>query len=346
MLQLFIDSRASRIASTLTCALIFALAIQGGCDQTGAVDKPPARTRASSDGPYTIVTTTAMIADIVKNVAGARANVMSLMRAGVDPHLYRATRNDMAAMLEADVVFYNGLNLEGRMSDAFVKVATAGKPVYAITELLDETYLLEPEGFEGHFDPHVWMDPSGWIKATDVVVEKLAAFDPPYAERYRASGDAYKQELKKLNEYARQTLTSIPQERRVLVTAHDAFNYFARAYDVQVQGIQGISTDSQAGMRQIEMLIELIVTRKVPAVFTESSVPPKNIQALVEGAKARGHEVRIGGELFSDAMGPEQTYEGTYIGMLDHNITTIVRALGGEAPERGLNGKLHAAHSH
>lgn len=349
MYQHEMNARSSSVALALLCALFSAMIFLCGCDQTAAVGGSSASTPARStspDGPYTIVATTAMIADIVKNVAGDRAKVTSLMRTGVDPHLYRATRSDMAAMLQADVVFYNGLNLEGRMSDAFVKVATAGKPVYAITELLDESYLLEPEGFEGHYDPHVWMDPNGWMKATDVVVEKLAGFDPPYADRYRASGDAFKLELKKLDEYARQALNSIPQERRVLVTAHDAFNYFARAYDLQVQGIQGISTDSQAGMRQIESLIELIVTRKVPAVFTESSVPPKNIQALVEGSKARGHDVRIGGELFSDAMGADGTYEGTYIGMLDHNITTIVRSLGGEAPQRGLNGKLHAAHSH
>ena len=330
------------IPYVVTMMVFFAAA---GCDHIngGGVAAPAKSTARTTAEPYTVVATTAMVADIVRHVAGDRATVKPLMHAGVDPHLYRATRSDMAAMLEADVVFYNGLHLEGRMSDAFVKVATAGKPVYAITDLLDEDYLLEPEGFEGHYDPHVWMDPNGWMKATDVVIDKLAGFDPPYADRYRANGDAFKLELKKLDEYARQALNTVPQERRVLVTAHDAFNYFARAYDIRVEGIQGISTDSQAGMRQIESLVELIVTRKVSAVFTESSVPPKNIQALVEGAKARDHDVRIGGELFSDAMGAEGTYEGTYIGMLDHNITTIVRALGGNAPERGLNGKLKAA---
>lgn len=327
----------------LCLLIVLALTLVTGCDQIDAsersADQPPTA-RKPTDGPYTVVATTAMVADIVKHVAGDRAQVKTLMHAGVDPHLYRATRSDMASMLAADLVFYNGLNLEGRMTDAFVKVATAGKPVYAITELLDETYLLEPEGFEGHYDPHVWMDPNGWTKATDVVIDKLATFDPSHAEEYRSNGARYKDQLKALDEYARRALATIPQERRVLVTAHDAFNYFARAYNIQVEGIQGISTDSQAGMRQIEALIELIVSRKIAAVFTESSVPHKNVEALVEGARARGHEVRIGGELFSDAMGAEGTYEGTYIGMLDHNITTIVRALGGEAPQRGLNGKL------
>ena len=297
-----------------------------------------------SNGPYTVVTTTAMIADIVKNVAGDRANVRALMGPGVDPHLYRASRGDIAAMLEADVVFYNGLNLEGRMGDAFVKVAGSGRPVFAVTELLDETYLMEPENFGGHYDPHVWMDPNGWIKATEVVIAKLSEFDSPGTETYRSNGERFIAELKRLDGYARTTLATIPQQQRVLVTAHDAFNYFARAYGLEVQGIQGISTDSQAGMKQIESLIELLVSRHIAAVFTESSVPPKNVQALVEGAQARGHNVKIGGELFSDAMGAEATYEGTYIGMIDHNITTIVRALGGEAPERGMNGKLKAAH--
>jgi manganese/zinc/iron transport system substrate-binding protein len=348
MFRLHINIRTSLSGVTVLCLFMLAIAVVAGCDQAGPIKESShtaTTTRSTTDGPYTVVATTAMVADIVKHVAGDRATVKTLMHAGVDPHLYRATRSDMAAMLAADVVFYNGLNLEGRMSDAFVKVATAGKPVFAITELLDEDYLLEPEGFEGHYDPHVWMDPNGWMKAADVVIEKLAAFDPLYSQQYRSNGAAYKESLKQLDEYAQRSLGSIPEERRVLVTAHDAFNYFARAYKVQVEGIQGISTDSQAGMRQIESLIELIVARTIPAVFTESSVPPKNVQALVEGAKARGHEVRIGGELFSDAMGAEGTYEGTYIGMIDHNITTIVRALGGDAPQRGLSGKLHAAYS-
>ncbi len=328
-------------------ALVLATMLYG-CEDTGrpkpvqADSNPrPAMTWAGK-GPYTVVTTTAMIADIVRNVASDRAVVQSLMGAGVDPHLYRATRSDMAAMLSADIVFYNGLNLEGRMGDAFVRVATSGRPVHAVTELLEEAYLLEPEGFNGHHDPHVWMDPNGWIKATEVVITKLSDFDSANSALYRSNGASFIEQLRKLDAYAKQTLATVAKERRVLVTAHDAFNYFARANDLEVHGIQGISTDSQAGVRKIEETIDMLVTRRIPAVFTESSVSDKNIRSLVEGAHARGHEVAIGGQLFSDAMGVQGTYEGTYIGMIDHNITSIVRALGGEAPERGMNGKLAA----
>ncbi|MCI0363928.1 MAG: zinc ABC transporter substrate-binding protein [Phycisphaerales bacterium] len=316
--------------------MIVAATFATGCDRPNAQG-------GSTEGRhdhYHVVTTTAMIADIVRNVAGDRAEVRSLMGAGVDPHLYRATRDDMTALLSADIVFYNGLSLEGKMSDVFVKVASSGRPVHAVTELLDEKYLLEPENFGGHYDPHVWMDPNGWIKATEVVIAKFSEHDSANTQLYQSNGQRFIDELKKLDAYARERLATVPAERRVLVTAHDAFNYFARAYDMEVEGIQGISTDSEAGLAKIESLVNMLVSRKISAVFTESSVSDKNIRALVEGANAQGHQVKIGGELFSDAMGADGTYEGTYVGMIDHNVTIIVRALGGEAPERGMNGKL------
>jgi len=320
----------------------------GGCegsnanagDSSGSADAGSGATPAQPKIPYTAVATTGMIADIVRQVAGERANVSALMGAGVDPHLYRATRDDISTLLAADIVFYNGLNLEGKMSDVFVKIARGGKPVHAVTELLEPEFLLSPAEFQGHDDPHVWMDPNGWMKATEAVIAKLSAFDPAGSATYQANGEAYLADLKRLDEYARQRLATIPPERRVLVTAHDAFNYFARAYGIEVKGIQGISTDSEAGLQQIEAIVGMLVQRRIPAVFTESSVSEKNIRALVEGARAQGHEVRIGGELFSDAMGAAGAYEGTYLGMLDHNITTIVRALGGEAPLRGMSGRL------
>jgi manganese/zinc/iron transport system substrate-binding protein len=319
-------------------ALAGILILLAGCDR--ASDANSAGSPGKPRIPYTAVATTGMVADIVRSVAGDRAKVSALMSAGVDPHLYRATRDDVSALLAADVVFYNGLNLEGKMSDVFVKIARGGKPVHAVTELLPQDFLLSPPDFQGHDDPHVWMDPNGWIKAAEAVIVKLSEFDSEGADLYKKNGEAYIAELKKLDGYGRERLATIPIERRVLVTAHDAFNYFARAYTIEVMGIQGISTDSEAGLQQIESLVSTLVQREIPAVFTETSVPEKNVRALVEGAKARGHEVRIGGELFSDAMGAAETYEGTYVGMLDHNITTIVRALGGEAPERGMNGKL------
>lgn len=331
-----IQNRAWRTVVLFLCAVVL-----GGCDV--AEDRAAAQgglQRRASTQPFTVVATTGMIADIVRVVAGEQATVRALMGAGVDPHLYRPTRDDVAALLAADVIFYNGLNLEGKMSDTFVQVARAGKPVFAVTELIDEAYLLSPPDFAGHHDPHVWMDPNGWMKAVEAVIASLSEYDSARAADYRARGEAYLASLHELDAYARARLSTVPADRRVLVTAHDAFNYFARAYDLEVRGIQGISTDSEAGLARIESLVEMIVSRRIAAVFTESSVSAKNISALIEGAQARGAQVGIGGQLFSDAMGAEGTYEGTYLGMIDHNVTTIVRALGGEAPERGMSGKL------
>ncbi len=291
---------------------------------------------------YTIVTTCGMVTDIVREVAGDKAKVMGLMGEGVDPHLYKPTRDDVAKLLQADVVFYSGLMLEGRMTDTFLKVARKGTPVFAVTELLDEKFLLEPPEFAGHTDPHVWMDVKGWMDAVKVVARSLGEVDADNAAYYTQNAERYVAQLVKLNDYAKQTLSSIPKERRVLITAHDAFNYFGRAYDIDVRGIQGISTESEAGVADINKLVDFLVARKIPAIFIESSVSDKNIKALVEGSQSRGHAVRIGGQLFSDAMGKPGSYEGTYLGMIDHNVTIITRALGGQAPERGLNGKLAA----
>jgi manganese/zinc/iron transport system substrate-binding protein len=293
--------------------------------------------------PLRVVATTGMIADIVRQVAGDRAEVVALMGEGVDPHLYRATRSDVARMLEADVVFYNGLLLEGKMTDALVRVARSGKPVFAVTELIDESYLLAPPGFEGSFDPHVWMDPRAWEKAVEVVQRSLAEVDPEGAEGYHARSATYLERLRGLDGYAERVLATVPPERRVLVTAHDAFNYFGRRYGFEVMGIQGLSTESEAGLKRIEELVSTLVERGIPAVFVETTIPEQSVRALIAGAEARGHEVVVGGSLFSDAMGRPGTYEGTYVGMIDHNVTAIARALGGETPPRGLNGQLAQA---
>ncbi|HCT45046.1 MAG: manganese transporter [Phycisphaerae bacterium] len=293
-----------------------------------------------TDEGYTIVTTVGMIQDITVQVATDRAQVTGLMGAGVDPHLYKPTRSDVSRIMSADVVFYNGLLLEGKMVDSLIRAAESGKRVHAVTELIDEDFLLEPAEFEGHYDPHVWMDPTAWAKAVRVVEQNLSEFDPDGASQYQANAQALTEQLEALDAYAERVLSSVPEQQRVLVTAHDAFNYFGRRYGYEVVGIQGLSTESEAGVQDIERLVNLLVERKVGAVFVESTVSERNINALIAGARAKGHEVVIGGELFSDAMGDADTYEGTYIGMIDHNVTTIARALGGEAPERGMNGKL------
>ena len=291
--------------------------------------------------PFKTVATVGMIADVVRQVAGERAEVDGLIGEGVDPHLYMPTRSDVVALSEADIIFYNGLSLEGKMGDVLVRVARDGKPVYAVTEAIleQDDYVMTDES--DHYDPHVWMDVGGWVRAVDVIAEALTDFDPEGEDGYRERALAYRSELEKLDAYAKTSLASVPESRRVLVTAHDAFGYLGRAYGLEVRGIQGISTESEAGVRDIEDLIDFIVERGIPAVFVETSVADKNVRALIEGARARGASLAVGGELFSDAMGPSGTYEGTYIGMIDHNVTQITRALGGEVPLTGLQGKLH-----
>jgi manganese/zinc/iron transport system substrate-binding protein len=287
-----------------------------------------------------VVCTVGMVTDIVRTVAGDRCEVEGLLGSGVDPHLYKPTRSDVSRLMQADVIFYNGLLLEGKMTDSLIRAATSGKKVFAVTELIDEQYLLEPAEFAGLYDPHVWMDPAAWTKTVGVVRDKLSEVDPGGSAVFEVNARALVERLGVLDAYATAVLGSVPEEQRVLVTAHDAFNYFGNRFGFTVVGIQGISTESEAGVQDIERLVDLLVERRVGAVFVESTVSERNINALVSGAAARGHKVRIGGELFSDAMGDEGTYEGTYIGMIDHNSTIIARALGGQTPTGGMDGKL------
>ncbi len=315
-----------------------------GCDSSNETSVPTDVNRATAtvdpDSPIAVTATVGMVADLVRSVGGDRVNVTQICGSGVDPHLYKATRDDVATMMRADVIFYSGLMLEGKMTDTLVKMAR-NKPVVAVTEAIDPTALLEPDDFAGHYDPHVWMDVSAWSKCVTVIADELAAIDPPSASAYQERAAALQAQLAELHAYGKRVIATIPKDRRILVTSHDAFNYFGRAYDLEVIGVQGISTESEAGLQQINELVDLLVNKKVKSVFVESSVPRKSIDSLVEGARSRGHEVRVGDkELFSDAMGASGTYEGTYIGMLDHNMTAVARGLGGEAPEKGFQGKL------
>lgn len=297
------------------------------------------RTTASPDRPIEVVATVGMVADIVREVGGTRVAVSQLMGPGVDPHLYRGSRDDVRSILTADMVFYSGLMLEGKLAGMLEKVARK-KPVIAITKSLSRDSVLEEEATLGHSDPHVWMDVLAWSSCVDVVVESLVEFDPENEAQFRAAASAYQATLAKLDDYGRQVMSTVPASGRVLITSHDAFHYFGRAYGLDVFGVQGLSTDSEAGLKQINSLVDTIVQRQIAAVFVESSVPKKSILAVVDGAGSRGHHVIIGGELFSDAMGPSGTYEGTYVGMLDHNLTIVARSLGGEAPERGMQESL------
>jgi manganese/zinc/iron transport system substrate-binding protein len=288
--------------------------------------------------PMKVGATVGMVADIVREVAMEKAQVTNIIGSGIDPHIYNPTRSDVAVLVTSDMIFYAGLLLEGQMSDILVKVSRK-RPVYAVTELLTEDYLIH-DAQTDHNDPHVWMDVRGWMKAVEVVTAALAAFDPPGKDFYHRNAMQYQDQLRRLDDYAKRAIASIPEKQRVLVTAHDAFRYMSRAYDIEVVGIQGISTESEAGIKDINRLVDLLVQRKIPAVFVESSVSDKNVKALIEGAASRGHAVKIGGELFSDAMGPSGTYEGTYIGMIDHNITVMAAALGGNVPDKGMQARL------
>ncbi len=277
------------------------------------------------------VATTGMVADAVRRVAGDRASVRALMGEGVDPHLYKASPGDLRLLSEADAVFYNGLHLEGKLSDALESLA-AKKPVFALADAIPEEQLRHPLPGSTTHDPHVWFDVALWIHVVEGARQAISKVDPAGAAAYESNAREYTEELRALDALCREQTATIPAEQRVLVTAHDAFGYFGRAYGLEVLAIQGISTEHEASLRELNGLVETIATRKIPAVFFESSVPRKAIDALVEGCAARGHTLRIGGELFSDALGKDGTPEGTYVGMVRHNVTTIVRSLRGESP--------------
>ncbi|MFC7749884.1 metal ABC transporter solute-binding protein, Zn/Mn family [Paenibacillus thermoaerophilus] len=279
------------------------------------------------DRPVKITTTIGMITDVAKEIGGEHVQVTGLMKAGIDPHLYKASQGDIKRLDEADLILYNGLHLEGKMAEVLDQM-NRKKPTIAVTKNIPESELLagDPESGTQH-DPHVWFDVKLWMKAAEVIRDELVKIDPTHADTYKKNAEAYLQKMEELDRYAREQLATIPPESRVLVTAHDAFGYFGRAYGVEVKGLQGISTASETGTKDVADLRDLLVQRKIKAVFVESSVPADRIRAVIEGAKQLGHDVKIGGELFSDAMGPEGTEEGTYLGMVRHNVDTIVKAL-------------------
>lgn len=280
----------------------------------------------SEDGKINVTATIGMIADIVKNVGGEHVNSTGLMKSGVDPHLYKASQGDIKKLEEADMIFYNGLHLEGKMVDIFEKME-AKKPTIAVTKDIPESVLLGASSGSYAHDPHVWFNVKHWISATETVAKELSKFDPDHEQEYKKNAEEYIAKLEELDQYVSEQVATIPEETRVLVTAHDAFGYFGEAYGIKVMGLQGISTASEYGSKDVSNLRDYLVDNKIKAVFVESSVPKKAIEAVIEGAKEKGHEVKIGGELFSDAMGEEGTEEGTYLGMVRHNVDTIVSAL-------------------
>ncbi len=298
--------------------LLFALLLLGAAS-AGAVSNGPATIKVTA--------TTSMVADLVRSVGGDRVEVRGLMGAGVDPHLYKASASDVTKLQRADVIFYNGLLLEGKLQDVFAKLARVKKHVYALTESIPEKELLEPESFGGHYDPHVWFDVTLWSKCVETVVKGLGDFEPASRGHYERRGKQVQESMAALHQWALKRAGELPEEKRVLITSHDAFNYFGRAYGFKVVGLQGISTVEEASLASMTRLVDFVKQQKVKALFVESSVSPVAIKRISDDAG-----VKVGGELFSDAMGTpgqvENGYDlGTYEGMIKHNLNTIVNAL-------------------
>lgn len=280
-----------------------------------------------SEGKVQVTATTGMIADIAREVGGAYVDVTGLMGPGVDPHLYKASQGDIRKLEQAKVIFYNGLHLEGKMTDILEKMSKS-KIVTAVSENIPVEELRSGKDTGGtEYDPHVWFDVSHWMHAAEAVRDTLVEADPEHAEEYKTQAEQYLMKLEALDSEVREKIQEIPEASRVLVTAHDAFGYFGQAYDMKVMGLQGISTAAEYGARDVSELRDYLVENNIKAVFVESSVPAKAMEAIIAGAAEKGHTVSIGGELFSDAMGAEGTEEGTYIGMIRHNTQTIVEAL-------------------
>ncbi len=275
-----------------------------GCDFVESSDSQAAlpMPRRRGTQPISIVATVGMVADMVRQLGGDQVVVEQIMGAGVDPHLYKGTRDDVRLILAGELVFYSGLMLEGKLAHMLEKVARR-KPVIAITQTLKPSQLLTEADSIHHADPHVWMDVAAWSDCSRTITQTLCQFDPDHQPQYEAASEAYRRQLQSLHDYAKQVMSTIPQRGRVLITSHDAFHYFGRAYQIEVFGVQGLSTDSEAGLTQINALVSMIVEREIKAVFVESSVPQKSLRAVVDGAASRGHKIVIGGELFSDAMG-------------------------------------------
>ncbi|MBM7540451.1 metal ABC transporter solute-binding protein, Zn/Mn family [Amphibacillus cookii] len=301
----------------VTSTLLLVIVLMAACNDT---------TQTSEEQTINVVTTIAQIGDIVENVGGEHVNVTSLMGPGTDPHMYNAVQSDIEQMDQADIIFYNGLDLEAQMNDVFAQMQ-ADKPTIAVAEEMPESLLLNDPDNPAIYDPHIWFDVTTFSHVVEVVKDQLITLDPDHEEDYQQNYNDYMDELEKLNEYIINRVEEIPEQSRVLVTAHDAFHYFGESYGFEVEALQGLSTEDDYSVQDIQDIVDLVVDREINALFIESSVSDRSINAVKEGAQSEGHEIEIGGELYSDAMGEAGTEEGTYIGMFKANIDTIVDAL-------------------
>jgi manganese/zinc/iron transport system substrate-binding protein len=311
-------------------ALILLVTLLAACGQTGA--NGDAASAEAEAGKLNVVATTGQIHDAVANIVGDAANLTGMFGPGVDPHLYVPTESDVSLLGRADVIFYNGLHLEAQMTRVLDQMAQRGVTVVAVGDALPEERLLSWDSNYPH-DPHIWNDPELWSLGVEAIRDTLVEADPANADLYRQNAKAYLAGIAETHAYVKAQAEQIPAEQRIMITAHDAFGYFARAYGFEVRGLQGISTESEAGTADVQELVDFIVSRKAPAIFVETSVSPRNIEAVQAAVKARGFEVNIGGQLYSDALGDPGTPEGTYAGMLRHNIDTLVNALTAQLAE-------------
>ena len=290
----------------------------------GRVEEEQAR--AAGPGKVEVVATTGMIADVAKAVGGDRVDVETLMGPGIDPHVYKASEGDVELLVDSDLVLFNGLHLEAKLADVLERLESRA---VAVTERIPRARLLAPAAFSGQFDPHVWFDVRLWMFTVEEIRATLSERDRAGAAAYRANAERYLRDLRELDAWVRRRAASVPRQQRVLVTAHDAFNYFGRAYGFEVRGLQGISTATEAGARDVQQLARFIAERRIPTIFVETSVSPRAIEAVRAAVRSRDFDVRIGEQLFSDAMGDPGTPEGTYVGMVRHNVDAIVDGLGG-----------------
>ncbi|MHA7058179.1 metal ABC transporter solute-binding protein, Zn/Mn family [Aquimarina sp. M1] len=274
-----------------------------------------------------VVTTTTMITDLVQNIGGDAIIVQGLMGSGVDPHLYKASEGDVTKLTNADVIFYNGLHLEGKLVEVFEKMGSQNIKTIAVGEILDKSILIGSDYFASNYDPHIWFSIKNWKQVATFTIEKLKELDPTNAKTFESNGKKYLEKLAILETKLKTTIETLPKEKRILVTAHDAFSYFGKEYEFNVVGLQGLSTATEAGVQDVQKLASFIIENKVKAIFVETSVPKRTIAALQAAVKSKDHEVTIGGTLYSDALGNPGTFEGTYIGMFEFNVNTIVNAL-------------------
>lgn len=281
---------------------------------------------ADSDGKIRVVTTTNIIENLVAEIGGDAVSLQSLMGPGVDPHLYKASEGDVSKLSNADIIFYNGLHLEGKLTDVFEKMKRT-KNMVALGDELPKDQVIASENFGGNYDPHVWFNVQFFKQFAQTVADELSKHDPDNAEAYAENNKRYQEKLDELDKELIAIIETLPKERRILVTAHDAFSYFGKAYDFQVVGLQGISTATEAGVRDVRELSDFIIQNNVKAIFIESSVPRRTIEALQAAVLSKNHQVEIGGSLYSDSIGNPGTEEGTYIGMYKYNVNTIINAL-------------------